>query len=159
MQQNKARATQILDLARSMTDKLVDGFPDDKAVFQPQPWINHVLWQVGHIGRTDDWITGMFDGHESEAPTGYAELFDFGSALVDDYPPFDEVIAFYRTSRQRLLNALDGASDDQLARNVPEWGTDMLGVMFGQAWHEGWHAGQISVIRKSLGLKPIFAAP
>ena len=77
-----------------------------------------------------------------------------------DYPPVEEVIAFMRERRQTLLEVLDAASEDDLAKPAPEGAPDFLpdvaSVFEMAAWHEGLHSGQLSVARRGLGNAPLF---
>lgn len=154
----RERAAATLAMSQKQFNNLLAGFPADKATYQPTPTINHALWIVGHLAHTEDWIAGKLDGRPSALPAGYDELFAYGSTLkkADAYPPFDEAKAQRRAARERLLAGLRAASDEKLAETVPELETDLLGAAFMAAWHEGWHSGQFSILRRGLNLPSIY---
>ena len=51
-------------------------------------------------------------------------------------------------------------SDAQLRSPLPEgftgFATSFAALMSSLAWHEGLHTGQLTVVRKSLGLEPLY---
>lgn len=64
-----------------------------------------------------------------------------------------------RERREALLGILDELSDEDLGNKTPPGSPDFLpdiGSVFETAiWHEGLHSGQLSMIRRSLGHKPL----
>ncbi|MEK6237893.1 MAG: DinB family protein, partial [Planctomycetales bacterium] len=77
---------------------------------------------------------------------------------VSAYPPVEEVLAHMRERRETLLKILDGLSEAELEQATPEGAPDFLGTfeaVFRMAgWHEGMHAGQLTIARRSLGHSP-----
>lgn len=147
-----------LEFARKTTDLLLKDFPEDKRTYQPLPTINHLVWNIGHLAHTEDWLSCKLDGKPSSVPESYAKLFGYGSTIGEpnDYPPFDEIIKHYHTARIRFITAINEASDEALKSPLPEFDTDVMGAIFMMVWHEGWHGGQLSLIRKALGLPSIY---
>jgi len=142
---------------KTLTD-LLSRFPADKATFQPAAVVNHALWQVGHLAHTEDWYVGLLDGKSGTLPQTYAALFGYGSTIEtpEAYPSFGEVKKHLHTVRERLVAAVLAGTDDKLAGRCAELGTDLLGGLFSVAWHEGWHSGQLSIIRRALDLPSIY---
>jgi hypothetical protein len=102
-------------------------------------------------------------GREATLPESWASLFGPGSDPSDDaaeYPSAADVL--YQLSAQRdALTAWFREMDSQRLRQPlpPNWarfGATHAVLMNTIAWHEGLHAGQLSVVRKSLGLAPRF---
>jgi hypothetical protein len=58
-----------------------------------------------------------------------------------------------------MLRLLDSLSDEDFSRPTPEGAPEFLpdvGSVFEMAvWHEGLHSGQLSVVRRILGHKPL----
>ena len=77
----------------------------------------------------------------------------------DDYPSIAEIRATLATCREELIGFFT-ASVDRLADPLPEqWHTfakDLAALMPALACHEMIHVGQLTVIRKSLKLEPVF---
>jgi hypothetical protein len=157
----QARAT--MEFARMFTKGILDETLPDKWLVQPTTGVNHVLWNVGHLGVSNRWVRGQI---ESPAPPGDADwrnLFSAGSTPVSDgavYPKTADVRAYYEKEWDALLALLDRMSDAELAAPVSKdaamLAKNKLGLFYFAAWHEGMHAGEIAAIRKALGLKPKF---
>jgi len=151
-------AITALSNSRKTLNSLFDGFTAESALAQPTPGVNHVLWQTGHLAHTEDWYAGLLAGSGTTLPERYASLFGYGSTSegTDAYPSFDEVKAQLATARERVVAAVRAASDEKLAEQCEDLGTDFLGGALMVSWHEGWHSGQISIIRRALGLPSIY---
>jgi hypothetical protein len=158
MQTLKERAEAVLVMSRKQFDRLLAGFPEDKATYQPTPAVNHATWIVGHVAHTEDWVGGALDGGPSALPADYEALFAYGSKMKSpgEYPPLAEVTKHLRAARDRLLAGLRAATEEKLAEHVPELDSDLMDVVLLGAFHEGWHCGQLSIIRRSLNLPSIY---
>lgn len=161
--QGGAKARKIADLkwVRGMTDNMVSDFPADKATFQPWSGENHVVWSLGHLASTYVWLTGVLGGKAYEMPASYNETFKPGKAPTADatkYPAIAEVKQHFDGAFKTFLTTVEGLSEEQLGAPLK----DSLGgfastgwdVLDRATWHEGWHAGQISSVRRALGLPP-----
>ncbi|MFG0284355.1 MAG: DinB family protein [Phycisphaerales bacterium JB039] len=157
-----ARAHRTLVFAHEAIVRLVDDFPPEQAAFQACPTDNHLLWQLGHVALDYRWFAAAIDG----APTGTTEqeaaLFGPGSRPAPDagaYPPLAQLRARLDESWQRLGAAAEGLRDQDAAQppRADTGGllTDRLDAVEKAAWHSGWHAGQISGLRRALGLGPV----
>ena len=151
--------------------KVVRGIAEQMlAVFEtPEQWThqvhdqaNHALWFVGHIGTVDDFMLRMAGSEKSSVPDGYREKFALGSqptANAADYPPVEEVLAYWRRQRETLLATLAELSDDDLAKPAPAGGpgfiTDVASIFESAVWHEAMHLGQVTVARRALGHAPL----
>lgn len=147
--------------ARGVTDKLIDGMPDDALTHQTCPTDNHALWTMGHLAGADCFFGGMC-GAKTHQPDTYQALFGMKSKPGPRhlYPPVQAVRDTYKATRAALLDWLRNASDADLCQDLREksggFVTDPVSAMMIAAWHEGWHGGQIASIRKALGLPPVF---
>lgn len=149
-----------LDLARSTTLKMIDGVPQDKLTYQSAPKTNHVLWVLGHLAVSDAYFAKTMGAEKIvELDESWNELFGMGSTPVDDsskYPSLDEITDAMKRTREVLLEWFSSMDEAKLHSALPEdW--KMFGPNFGAlmnsiAWHEGLHTGQITNIRKALGL-------
>jgi hypothetical protein len=155
----RQRAIRNLQFSRQVVTKLVEGWPAEKWTHQPTPGANHALWTLGHIALTDAWIGGVVGAGDVRTPEGFDQHFGYGSVPKPDpagYPEPAEVRAAFERTRGALLAWAEGASDEALERSLKEqthgFAYDALDGLLKLAWHEGWHAGQIATIRKSLGM-------
>ena len=159
----KNYALYTLGHSRDNTVSLLAEIPEDKLLHQPFEGANHALWVMGHLAVTDDWLAGVYDGGGKTLPEQYERLFGMGSKPVNDsgaYPPAAKVRQSFDAACRRLQGAIAGASEAGLAEPLPKelegFAPDKLAMALKLAWHEGLHAGQLTVIRKSLGIAPMF---
>ena len=78
----------------------------------------------------------------------------------DDHPDRVELLETMSSARRELVDWITSLPESKLADPVPEpyreFAPDYLSVPTTLTWHEGFHAGQLSAIRRSLGLPRIF---
>lgn len=152
-----------LEFARSATLGFLEDIPGDRLTHQPAPGCNHALWIMGHLASTDDYFLSSLAKKPSGIPEEWSKLFGMGSKPVADakaYPPVAEVRSKLSGRREDLIAWLKSMSEDQLLSPLPEelrrFAPNYAGLCVSLAWHEGLHAGQLTVIRRSLGLEPKF---
>ena len=159
----KPRLKQQLEFARSATERMLAVFktPQDWT-FQVHPAANHALWVAGHLGTVDNFYLSAVAPAEVQMPAGYREKFGMGSRPAgspDAYPPVAEVLDFFRQRRAALLRTLDGLSEQSLLTaapaGAPPFIRDVAGFFEAAVWHEGLHAGQITIARRALGHPPM----
>ena len=157
------RALAHAKFAHGMINKFAEGFAPEQVVAQAGACPNHLLWTLGHLASSASWTHGMITGGAPIVPEGYSSLFGMGSKPIGDpalYPSFDEVRAAYESSFRRLVDAVEQLDDEALLQ-APEQDSggfisDKLDALNKLAWHEGWHLGQLSDLRRGLGLPNVF---
>lgn len=159
----KERLRRQLESARQLTDGYLDSLArPEEWTHQVHPRANHPLWIMGHLAQTDNFLISLVAPEKSQPLPEYQQCFGMGSQPSDDieaYPAVEEVRGVFRERRAVLLELLDSMSEDDLATPLPQGTPDFLsdkGSAFEMAvWHEGMHAGQLSVARRSLGYAPL----
>ena len=153
------RAIELFKWVHEMTGKLCAGFSDHQMLSQPSATDNHLVWQLGHMATTYGWFASMLDGKPAAIGEPYDKLFAFGSKPTGDagaYPAHAEVRRVHDEQYDRLLRAAGRLNDaDALGPTTSDSGgflKNKLDVLHKSIWHEGWHQGQISSIRRALGL-------
>lgn len=152
------------------------GFNDVTHVRQTPDLPNHVCWILGHCALTMHRVAAMLDGQELPATDfikgdgtsgsrdkGYfdTEAVAFGSKPEerhDRFPNLARATDIYNRAADRLAAALRAADDAALEKTVT-WGQAQVSVWslaFRMVFHNGFHTGQISDIRRALGFKSIF---
>ncbi|MGD9690465.1 MAG: DinB family protein [Phycisphaerales bacterium] len=157
----KEAAIEAMTFAHTMVVNVCN-VPAESLTHQGHAHENHALWTLGHLAGAYDWFAGMLDGEPSRTPAHFQEPFGGKSAPVRDatkYPPLAEVKSVFDASWARLLRAAKGTSAGDLRKATR---TDSMGfapsrlvALHRVAWHDGWHAGQVSTIRRSLGLPSV----
>lgn len=158
----KARALDLLQWVHGMTNLLIDGVPESASTFQTSPADNHVLWNIGHLATSYAWFTSLINGRAVELPEGYMQLFGYQSKPNPDrsvYPPLEEVRRAYSAAFKQLASTVESQSDAELAMPTKTdsggFAKDRLDAIYKAAWHDGWHGGQISTIRRALALPSV----
>ena len=115
---------------------------------------NHLLWVLGHVvvhrGRTLGFLGADWN-------TEWASLFARGAERIDDgeYPSVEELRDAWSQVSADLSAALRNASPDDLAKAAPAGPPSFDGKISGTvaffAFHDTYHTGQISYLRKWLG--------
>lgn len=158
-------ATQIqaVAFARGATKKLLEGIPADKMCVIPAGCSKHALWIAGHLASTDHWFVAEFGGGKSSLPEAWNKLFGMNSSATADaktYPSPAEVLKALDAGHAGVIKWLRSLTAEQLEKPMPkEWqayAPTMADVGTFAAWHEGYHAGQLSAVRKGLGLPAAF---
>ena len=154
-----------LEFARHGTVRLVEDIPADKLCHQPLGNTNHALWVLGHLACTDNFFLTSLAGRDPVIDESWNALFGMGSEPTEDpaaYPSPDEVKAGLDRARKAFLDWFQSLDERQLQEPLPEelrgFAPNYAGVMSSVAWHEGFHAGQLSAVRRSLGLPRAFGA-
>ncbi|UCD75875.1 MAG: DinB family protein [Phycisphaerales bacterium] len=156
--------TWALNWARHCLHDVIKDWPEDRITFQATAADNHLLWTLGHMAVSDEWILAMLTGKPNPLPEEFSKPFGYEStvsASVDAYPPAAEVKRQFEQARARLLEYLEGINDAKLRERFEGgegFAETALEAMQKEAWHEGWHAGQLATLRRALGLKPAFAS-
>ena len=159
----KERIENQLKLIRGISEQMLSVFTT------PEEWThrvhdraNHPLWFAGHVGSVDDFLMTAVAPERNSVPDGYREKFGMGSRPTSDpadYPPVEEVLAFWRGRRTALLEVLAGLTEEDLPKpcpeGVPEIMTDVASLFEAAVWHEAVHLGQVTVARRHLGHPPM----
>lgn len=158
----KARAIGAIKWTHQIMDALIADVPENMLTFQPAGCDNHVLWTLGHLATVYTWFAGLIDGQGSKLPDNYQQLFGYKSIPVADrgaYPSLADVRGQQQAAYDRLISAIENLKDADLAQPTATdshgLAADKLDVVYRVIWHDGWHQGQISTIRRALGLKSI----
>jgi uncharacterized damage-inducible protein DinB len=115
---------------------------------------NHLMWLLGHVVVHRGHVLKTLGG---EWDSSWASLFTRGSQRVDDaeYPTVDEMRAAWNEISAQLKAALREPSPDVLTKPAPEgppsFDKKMSGTVAFYAFHDTYHTGQVSFLRKWLG--------
>jgi uncharacterized damage-inducible protein DinB len=149
--------------AHDIVVKLCGDFTSDQALYQPTPTDNHLIWQLGHLAHSYSWFRSMLDGVMTPVPENYQKLFGMGSkpqGVASEYPTLDEVRSQFEHTWNALIATARLLSESDLmqppAADSGGMAKTKAEMLLHLAWHDGWHAGQISSLRRAAGLKGIW---
>jgi uncharacterized damage-inducible protein DinB len=133
-------------------EKATQGIPPDKWLTRPGDDSNHLLWVAGHVVVHRAMALKLLGG-EWSAP--WAKLFARGAKLVEQYPEAGEIVRAWDDVSHKLSESLASVSAEALAKPSPKEAPSFGGTVGGQiaflGFHETYHVGQMSYLRKWLG--------
>jgi len=122
----------------------------------------HTLWVLGHLAYIETLVIRSFMMGETNPLAGWESIFDGAdvSGEIDQYPPFDDVLAKCREVRASTLSLLDSLSEQDLdtrSATVPAGFEDTFGTyrhcLQYVADHWYMHRGNLADARRAAGLE------
>ena len=165
-----ARSKELLESigrARDYTNYLLNGTSPSDWFRMPQEGVSHIAWQVGHLAFAQyrlalARIRGKRPEDETLLTDAFMERFGPGSTPVDDpkaYPSAEEIRrifdAVHRQALEEISTLDDAVLDEPTAAPHPRFATKG-GSLTWCAEHEMMHAGQIGLLRRLLGQRPLW---
>jgi uncharacterized damage-inducible protein DinB len=147
----------ITGIFRANTDiisKAIAGVGPEDWFRKPGDDSNHLMWLLGHVVVHRGMVLKNL-GQQWES--SWMPLFARGSQQADEtkYPTVDEMREAWSQMSEQLKTALRAASPDVLAQPAPEgppsFDKKISGTVAFFAFHDTYHTGQISFLRKWLG--------
>jgi hypothetical protein len=154
--------TKQFALHNRLFNNVLEGIADAKGTERLSDHVNHLLWIAGHLTNTR-YNFGVFLGLTATFP--YKELYTDttkpppNNRPIDEsvtYPSLTEILGYWNDYAGPFVDGVANLTEEQLAGELP-FGTPIGGKtlleLFGfVASHESSHIGQMSIIRKYLGL-------
>ena len=149
--------TNIAGMFKTNTDivnRAINGVDPEHWFKNPGDDSNHLMWIMGHL-VVHRWQTLKILGVDGNSE--WASLFARGADRLADtaYPSTEEMLAAWQQVSDELANALQQPPADVLERDAPKGPPTFNGKVSGTvafyAFHDTYHVGQISYLRKWLG--------
>ena len=115
---------------------------------------NHLMWLLGHVVVHRGKLLKTL-GHEWNS--SWTPLFARGSERLADseYPSIEEMTGTWKQISDQLRTALREAPEEVLAKPMPDspfsFDKKVSGLVAFYAFHDAYHTGQLSFVRKWLG--------
>jgi uncharacterized damage-inducible protein DinB len=139
----------------------IDDLKPAEFAHQPFPGVNSIAWILGHLALTDRRILGLLGAELPPLADGFDTPFKTTKQpaiqQTDLGNPAD-LIATLDAHRTKLIAAVEGATPDVLNKPLPNpvGAAKTVGEAAAfMAVHLAMHAGQITLIRRSLGYPPV----
>jgi uncharacterized damage-inducible protein DinB len=149
------------DLQTRLFNNVLEGIEDVKGSKRLSEQVNHLQWIAGHLTNSR---YGLAQGFGIKAGFPYKEQYTDPteppphnralSASVK-YPSLTEIKKSWNELAATFTEKISGLSDEQLASGIPfpvPTGKTFQDLLSFIASHESYHIGQMSIIRKYLGL-------
>jgi uncharacterized damage-inducible protein DinB len=136
-------------------DSNLEGITEDESMSQPAGGGNCLNWVLGHIVATRHGALQLL-GAKGIWSTAEIDRYKRGSQPVStaaEAKPWEELRAAETRTRQILAEVLKGASQETLDAEVEDktFGATVGANLLALQWHEGYHAGQLGVLRRTAG--------
>jgi uncharacterized damage-inducible protein DinB len=153
--------------ARNYTQRLLDQTDLAEWFHQPAEGVTHVAWQVGHLAMAEyrlalERIRGRLPDDEQLISDEFLALFGRDSTPDPDpsrYPPAEQIRAVFDRVHEQTVRELPGIEPTTLAEPPTKphlLAHTKLASLLWCAQHEMVHAGQIGLIRRLLGHRPLW---
>jgi hypothetical protein len=115
---------------------------------------NHLTFVMGHLAVHRGRVVNLLGGNWA-AP--WSKLFTRGTERVarEEYPKIEEIKNAWSDASEQLAACFKAASPELLSQPAPEgppsFDQKISGVVAFLAFHEAYHVGQVSYLRKWLG--------
>jgi uncharacterized damage-inducible protein DinB len=134
----------------------------DEYLYRPTPKANCVAWLLGHLALTDRRILTIAFGVTDlpALPEGFEKQFsrEEGCPQAEQFGDVAILLPLFAQTRDRLIARVLTATPEELDRPItpphPRFKSVWEATNF-MGQHTTMHAGQITIIRRSLGRPPI----
>jgi DinB family protein len=162
-----ALAIQQIQFARQYTLSLLGDIDPREWFAMPSGCPTHLGWQVGHLAMAQYGlclfrIRGRQETDAELMTSSFRKQFSKGTtpeANAAIYPPPEDIRATFDHVYAQAMKELPSLSEAMLAEPVDmpyvEGCPNKLGALLFCSHHEFLHAGQIGLIRRLLGKKPV----
>jgi uncharacterized damage-inducible protein DinB len=143
----------------------VEEMKEHSVVFPTPKGGCHTLWVLGHLAYIEALVVRAFMLGGPNPLTEWKQLFDGPdpSGDVNEYPPFDQVLARCREMRESTIALLESFTEDDLDKasaNAPHGWADTFGTyrlcLQYVADHWYMHRGHLADARRAAGVKRIW---
>jgi uncharacterized damage-inducible protein DinB len=148
-------------LQTKLFNNVLEGIGDNQGSERLSEYVNHLQWIAGHLANSRYRFAPML-GLQTVFP--YAEKYTDPSAppphnrAIDTsikYPALHEIKKSWNDLAAGFVEKISGLSSGQLETETPitvPTGKTMSDLLAFLSSHESYHIGQMSIIRKNLGL-------
>ena len=145
----------LYNLNTNLVNKTLKNLADDVAHKRVNDKGSSLHWIIGHIANSRHYVGGLFNaGTEFEN----SELYNGGTPMKEPsaYPPIAEIKKIFENVSGKFMKRLEELTDDdinkKLESKLPVKDETMLGAIAFFSLHESYHVGQLSFIRRQLGM-------
>jgi hypothetical protein len=135
-------------------DKATQGIPPEKWLTRPSDDSNHLIWIAGHVVVHRAVVLKLL-GLEWPAPWGTLFVRGAKLAAAEQYPETGEIQRAWGDVSEKLAASLANVPAEILAKAAPKESPSFDRTVGGQisflCFHETYHVGQMSYLRKWLG--------
>ena len=150
-----------LTASQALLNRYTADLKPEEYLHRPTPASNCAAWLIGHLTLTErNALKALGAGDLPPLPDGFEKRFsrDEGCPQAGEFGDATALMPLFNQHRERLIDAVRRATPQQLDAPLekPRPLFNTVGAMAHfMAIHVAVHAGQITMIRRSLGRPPI----
>jgi uncharacterized damage-inducible protein DinB len=150
-----------LTIAQALVKRYTDDLKPQEYLHRPAEKANCTAWLLGHLALSDRRTLEAMGAQVPALPEGFAERFSQkeGCPQAIEFGDVSQAVSAFHEHRSRLIEAVRQAAPEQLdkplARAIPNLAQTVGELANFMAVHSAMHAGQITIIRRSLGKPPV----
>ncbi|MGH7179367.1 MAG: DinB family protein [Tepidisphaeraceae bacterium] len=147
--------------SKGMLRRFCDDLQPKEYLHRPTPKANCAAWLIGHLTLADRRCMTLLGASDMPSlPDGFEKRYarDETAPHQSDFPDVPNLLSIFEKNRDMLIAVVKRATPDQLnkplEKTFPMFSTvgEMISFM---SLHTAMHAGQITIIRRSLGRPPL----
>jgi hypothetical protein len=135
-------------------ERQTDGVTHTESLLQPEFRANCMNWVLGHLLFERQIVLEML-GIEAVAPKEITERYAFDSEPIttdsEGVIELPELLGYLKESGRLMAEGFASLDENSWVSPVNEKGTPMWERMEFLAWHEGYHVGQLELLRQLAG--------
>ena len=149
-----------LKVSQTLLQRYVADLNSQEYLHRPSPSANCAAWIVGHLTVSERGGLKRLGAPMPELPEGFEHRFsrEEGCPQAQEFGDVTRLMPLFDEHRNRLIAAVKSATPEQLDKPLekahPLFNTVGEFLTF-YALHGAMHAGQITMIRRSLGRPPL----
>ncbi len=149
-----------LTASQLMVQRFTADLQPSEYLHRPTEKANCAAWTVGHLALSDRHVLKLLGAEAPPLPEGFDQRFsrEEGCPQAGDFGDVAAIVPVFNAHRTRLIEAVKRATPEQFEKPMekPHPMFKTLGEFVGfMASHTAMHAGQITIIRRSLGRPPL----
>jgi uncharacterized damage-inducible protein DinB len=162
MNQRAKLLADAMNGSREWTLRLIADLTGDDWTYQPKPGLHHCLWLCGHLACAESLLILVRCAGQNDPNAAFSRHFQIGKPISDaksgDFPSHDAVVETMAATHLAVMAVIQEMDDEVLDQPCfgkdgaihPHYRTNAEAIVHAVR-HEGFHAGQIAMIRRLLG--------
>ena len=150
----------VLERSKALLERFSSDLSSAELLHRATEKGNCAAWLIGHLALADRRMLALIGAPQPELPAGFEKRFsrDEGCPQAADFGDVAGLLNIFGQHRDLLIAAVKRATPEQLNKPLekPMAGCNTVGeVITFMALHTTMHAGQITMLRRSLGRPPL----
>jgi len=149
-----------LTQSKGLLNRYTADLTGDEYLHRPAEKANCVAWTIGHLVLSERRALALLGGEPITLPEGFDKKFsrDEGCPQAGEFGDVSILLPLFNQQRDRLIDAVKRATPEQLNKPLEKphpMFADAGSLALFMATHATMHAGQVTIIRRSLGRPPL----